>query len=174
VLANGLANPGEIDGGHPDAGTFAEALTHVCTHLAKSMVADAEGASKLIEARVEGAASLADARLAAREIIRSVGVKTAIYGHDPNWGRILSAVGNSGAQVDEFKVTLAFQDANGGEVCVFKDGAPVEYDLAKAKKCLEPRDVKVSVQMGLGDGSATAWGSDLTEEFVRLNSVYTT
>jgi glutamate N-acetyltransferase/amino-acid N-acetyltransferase len=174
VLANGLAGGSEIDEGHPEAQTFAAALTHVCTHLAREMVADAEGASKVIEARVDGAASLADARLAAREIIRSVGVKTAIYGHDPNWGRILSAVGNSGAQVDEFKVKLAFQSADGASIQVFADGHPVSYDAAAAKACLAPRDVKIRVDMGLGDASATAWGSDLTEEFVRLNSVYTT
>ena len=174
VMANGFAETGEIDVGHPDAGTFSEALRYVCTHLAKAMVEDAEGASKVIEAHVEGAASVADARLAAREIIRSVGVKTAIYGHDPNWGRILSAVGNSGAQVDEYKVKLSFQGENGSEVTVFADGNPLDYDAAKAKGCLLPRDVKIRVQMGLGDGAATAWGSDLTEEFVRLNSVYTT
>jgi glutamate N-acetyltransferase/amino-acid N-acetyltransferase len=174
VMANGLSGTAEIDAGHADAAAFAEALTYVCTHLAKSMVADAEGSSKMIEAQVEGAASVPDARLAAREIIRSVGVKTAIYGHDPNWGRILSAVGNSGAHVDEFKVRLSFLGADGSEVCVFKDGTPEKYDAAKAKACLLPRDVKIRVQMGLADGSATAWGSDLTEEFVRLNSVYTT
>jgi glutamate N-acetyltransferase/amino-acid N-acetyltransferase len=174
VMSNGLAGTGEIDAGHPEAGTFAEALTYVCAHLARAMVADAEGSSKMIEARVEGAATTADARLAAREIIRSVGVKTAIYGHDPNWGRILSAVGNSGAQVDEFKTRLSFVGPDGSEICVFRDGTPVAYDAAKAKEYLLPRDVTIQVQMGLGDGSAIAWGSDLTEEFVRLNSVYTT
>jgi glutamate N-acetyltransferase/amino-acid N-acetyltransferase len=174
VLANALAGGEEVTDGHPEAQTFAAALTHVCTHLAKEMVADAEGASKVIEACVEGAASLADARLAAREIIRSVGVKTAIYGHDPNWGRILSAVGNSGAQVDEYRVKLAFAASDGSLVQVFADGQPVSYESAKAKACLEPRNVKIRVDMGLGDASATAWGSDLTEEFVRLNSVYTT
>jgi glutamate N-acetyltransferase/amino-acid N-acetyltransferase len=174
VLANGLAGGDEIDQRHPEAQTFASALTHVCTHLAREMVADAEGATKIIEARVQGAASVNDARLAAREIVRSVGVKTAIYGHDPNWGRILSAVGNSGAEVDEWKVKLAFESEGGSTIQVFADGAPVAYDAAAAKACLAPRDVKIRVDMGLGDGTATAWGSDLTEEFVRLNSVYTT
>jgi glutamate N-acetyltransferase/amino-acid N-acetyltransferase len=111
--------------------------------------------------------------MAAREIIRSVGVKTAIYGQDANWGRILSAVGNSGAEVTEEKVILYFRKADGGEVCVFR-GEPVEYDAAEAKSCLGPAEVHIRVEMGLGDGAATAWGSDLTEEFVRLNSVYTT
>jgi glutamate N-acetyltransferase/amino-acid N-acetyltransferase len=174
VLANGLAGGGEIDVGHPDGETFASALKFVCRHLAKSMVEDAEGATKVIEATVTGASSLSDARKAAREVVRSVGVKTAIYGHDPNWGRILSAVGNSGAEVDEYKVVLLFQSADGGEVCVFKDGAPMAFDPAAARACLAPRDVKVRIELGLGKATATAWGSDLTEEFVRLNSVYTT
>jgi glutamate N-acetyltransferase/amino-acid N-acetyltransferase len=174
VMANGLAGGAEIDERHADAAAFADALKHVCTHLAREMVADAEGASKMIQATVTGAASLADARLAAREIIRSVGVKTAIYGLDPNWGRILSAIGNSGAEVDQFRTRLSFLGPDGSEVCVFREGAPASYDAARAKKCLEPRDVMVRVDMGLGDGAATAWGSDLTEEFVRLNSVYTT
>jgi glutamate N-acetyltransferase/amino-acid N-acetyltransferase len=137
------------------------------------MVADAEGATKVIQARVEGAASLEDARKAAREIIRSVGVKTAIYGQDANWGRVLSAVGNSGAAVVEEKISLYFQSPDGKEICVFR-GAPVSYDPAEAKACLEPAEVHIRVDMGLGEGAATAWGSDLTEEFVRLNSVYTT
>jgi len=174
VMANGLAGGDELHELHVGAGAFAAGLKHVCTHLAKAMVADAEGASKVIQATVTGAASLGDARLAAREIIRSVGVKTAIYGLDPNWGRILSAIGNSEAAVDEYRTKLSFLGPDGSEVCVFRDGAPMSYDAAKAKACLEPRDVMIRVDMGLGEGAATAWGSDLTEEFVRLNSVYTT
>jgi glutamate N-acetyltransferase/amino-acid N-acetyltransferase len=173
VMANGLAGSREIDVGHPDGDSFAAALRHVCTHLAKSMVADAEGATKVIEATVSGAASLADARKAAREIIRSIGVKTAIYGKDPNWGRMLSAIGNSGAEVDEFKTRLSLV-APGGEIRLYEDGNPVAYDAVAAKACLEPTDVFISADLGLGNHSATAWGSDLTEEFVRLNSVYTT
>jgi glutamate N-acetyltransferase/amino-acid N-acetyltransferase len=173
VMANGLAGGDEIAAGHPEAGAFAAALKHVATHLAKAMVADAEGATKTIEARVEGAASLTDARLAAREIVRSIGVKTAIYGHDPNWGRVLSAIGNSGAQVREERVKLYFASPEGTDLCLF-DGAPLAFDAASAKACLHPDEVRIRVQMGLGDGSATAWGSDLTEDFVRLNSQYTT
>jgi len=173
VMANGLAGGAPIRDGHPDAGAFDKALELVCITLARKMVADAEGSTKVIQATVEGAASVDDARKAAREIIRSVGVKTAIYGEDANWGRVLSAVGNSGAMVAEEKVALYFQGPDGKEVCVFH-GAPLEYDAAEAKSCLAPAEVRIRVQMGLGDGVATAWGSDLTEEFVRLNSVYTT
>jgi glutamate N-acetyltransferase/amino-acid N-acetyltransferase len=128
----------------------------------------------MIEARVEGAASLEDARKAAREIVVSVGVKTAIYGHDPNWGRIISALGNSGAAMKAETTTLYLTDLEGGELCLFRDGVPQQYDPSAAKACLAPHDVRMRVTMGLGDGSATAWGSDLTEEFVRLNSEYTT
>ncbi|HSP54603.1 MAG TPA: bifunctional ornithine acetyltransferase/N-acetylglutamate synthase, partial [Dehalococcoidia bacterium] len=173
VMANGLAGGAPINARHPAAATFEAALEHVCVTLARKMVADAEGSTKVIEARVEGAASVEDARLAAREIIRSVGVKTAIYGQDANWGRILSAIGNSGAAVAEEKVRLFFRKLDGGEVCVF-NGEPLAYDLGEAKACLAPSEIHIRAEMGLGDGTATAWGSDLTEEFVRLNSVYTT
>ena len=173
VLANGLAGGTPIDGGHPQAEAFEDALARVCITLARKMVADAEGATKVIQAKVEGAASPEDARKAAREIIRSVGVKTAIYGEDANWGRVLSAVGNSGAAVSEEKISLYFQAPDGKDICVFR-GAPVAYDPTAAKSCLAPAEVRIRVDMGLGEGAATAWGSDLTEEFVRLNSVYTT
>jgi glutamate N-acetyltransferase/amino-acid N-acetyltransferase len=173
VLANGLAGGMPIDDGHPEAPAFEKALEMVCITLARKMVSDAEGATKVIQAKVEGAASVEDARKAAREIIRSVGVKTAIYGQDPNWGRVLSAVGNSGAAVVEEKISLYFRMPDGREICVFS-GAPLQYDAAEAKSCLAPAEVHIRVEMGLGQGEATAWGSDLTEEFVRLNSVYTT
>lgn len=173
VLANGFAGGMPINDGHFEAPAFEKALELVCITLARKMVSDAEGATKVIQAKVEGAASVEDARKAAREIIRSVGVKTAIYGQDPNWGRVLSAVGNSGAAVVEEKISLYFRTPDGKEICVFS-GAPQQYDAAEAKSCLVPAEVHIRVEMGLGQGEATAWGSDLTEEFVRLNSVYTT
>jgi glutamate N-acetyltransferase/amino-acid N-acetyltransferase len=174
ALANGLAGGEPIDAGHPEAGLFRTALRTVCIDLAKQMIGDAEGATKMIEARVEGAASIGDARKAAREIVVSIGVKTAIYGHDPNWGRIISAVGNSGATMKAEQTTLYLTDLEGGELCLFRNGVPQDYDPAAAKACLAPRDIRLRVTMGLGDAAATAWGSDLTEDFVRLNSLYTT
>jgi glutamate N-acetyltransferase/amino-acid N-acetyltransferase len=173
-MANGLGGGNPIDDGHPEAELLRSALRTVCIDLAKQMIADAEGATKMIEARVEGAASVEDARKAAREIVVSIGVKTAIYGHDPNWGRIISAVGNSGATMKTESTTLYLTNLEGGELCLFRDGVPQQYDPAAAKACLAPRDVRMRVTMGLGDASATAWGSDLTEDFVRLNSLYTT
>ncbi len=174
VLANGMAGGEPIDAAHPEAGAFAAALQHVCIHLAKAMVDDAEGATKRIEARVEGAASLVDARKAAREIVRSLGVKTAVYGRDPNWGRVLSAIGNSGAEVREECVRLHLASPDGKEICLFRDGIPQPFDAAEAKASLAPHEVRFRVEMGLGEGVATAWGSDLTEDYVRLNSEYTT
>jgi glutamate N-acetyltransferase / amino-acid N-acetyltransferase len=174
VLANGLAGGDPIDEAHPEAALFHEALRTVCIDLAKQQIADAEGATKMIEARVEGAASIEDARKAAREIVVSVGVKTAIYGHDPNWGRIISAVGNSGAAMKTENTSLYLRTLDGDELCLFNEGVPQQYDPAVAKSCLAPHDVLMRVTMGLGDASATAWGSDLTEDFVRLNSLYTT
>jgi glutamate N-acetyltransferase/amino-acid N-acetyltransferase len=174
VMANGLAGGDAIDSGHPEADLFREALRTVCISLAKQQIADAEGATKLIEARVEGAATTGDARKAAREIVVSIGVKTAIYGHDANWGRIVSAVGNSGAAMKEKSLSLYFRSPDGDDVCLFRDGVPQSVAAALAKACLKPRDVYLRVTLGLGDGAATAWGSDLTEQFVRLNSMYTT
>ena len=104
----------------------------------------------------------------------SIGVETAIYGHDANWGRIVSAVGNSGAAMKEESLALYFRSPDGDDVCLFRDGVPQRVDAALAKACLTPREVYLRVTLGLGDGAATAWGSDLTEEFVRLNSMYTT
>jgi len=174
IMANGLAGGGRIDEVHPEAGAFRAALRIVCTDLAKQMVGDAEGGTKVIEARVEGAVSREDARKAAREIVKSIGVKTAIYGHDPNWGRIISAVGNSGAAMKQDTTALYLTTPEGNELCLFRDGVPQSFEAAVAKACLAPREVRLRATLGLGDGSAIAWGSDLTEEFVRLNSMYTT
>ncbi|MET1082859.1 MAG: bifunctional glutamate N-acetyltransferase/amino-acid acetyltransferase ArgJ [Burkholderiales bacterium] len=173
VMANGLVSGETIDYGHGEADSFRAAVRTVCTELAKQMVADAEGATKIIEARVEDAVSREDARKAAREIVKSLGVKTAIYGHDPNWGRIISAVGNSEAAMKEETMALYLMTPDGKELCLF-NGVPQNVEPAEAKACLAPREVRLRVTLGLGDGAATAWGSDLTEEFVRLNSMYTT
>lgn len=174
IMANGLAAGEPIAEGSQDAAAFKKALTVLCTGMARKMVHDAEGGTKLIEAKVEGAPSAGDARKAAREIVSSVGVKTAVYGQDPNWGRILAAIGNSGAAFDLDKTALYLQQPGGGEVCLFAAGSPQKYDHAAAKACLAPADVFIRVDLGLGAAEATAWGSDMTEEFIRLNSVYTT
>jgi len=174
VLANGVAGGEEIAEGHPMAPAFASALTHVCTELAKAIVADAEGGTKVIEATVVGAASAEDARLAAREVVRSLAVKTAVYGHDPNWGRVLAAVGNSGCRMEEAKTGLWLVDRDGHELCLLENGSPQPLAAGAAKPHFEALEVRFRVDLGLGEHTATAWGSDLTEEYVRLNSLYTT
>jgi glutamate N-acetyltransferase/amino-acid N-acetyltransferase len=174
VLANGLAGGEPIDAGHPLAGAFRSALTDCCVRLARAIVADAEGGTKVIECTVEGAASLADARRAAREVVRSLAVKTAVYGCDPNWGRILAAVGNSGAAMSEERAVISISAPESGCVHVYRQGAPLPFDEAQARACLAASEVHLRVELGLGDAAATAWGSDITEEYVRLNSAYTT
>src|SRR3990172_4354103 len=174
VLANGLAGGDEISEGHALAPVFGSALAYVCTDLAQQIVADAEGGTKVIEATVTGAASSQDARLAAREVVRSLAVKTAVYGHDPNWGRVLAAVGNSRCRREESKTALWLVDAQGHELCLLKGGSPQPLEPGQAKRYFEAKEVRFRVDLGMGEHSAVAWGSDLTEEYVRLNSLYTT
>jgi glutamate N-acetyltransferase/amino-acid N-acetyltransferase len=169
VLANGLAGGAPVDAGHPAAEPFCAALTQVCTHLAKAICRDGEGATKFIQVRVEGAASDADARQAARGVAGSLLVKTAVYGEDLNWGRILAALGGSGADMAEDKTTLYLSD-----VCLYRRGCPLDYDEGAARAALAGVEVELRLDLGLGEGAATAWGCDVTEEYVRLNSAYTT
>jgi glutamate N-acetyltransferase/amino-acid N-acetyltransferase len=169
VLANGLAGGEPLDAEHPAAEPFCDALSQVCTHLAKAICRDGEGATKLIEVRVEGAASDADARRAARGVAGSLLVKTAVYGEDLNWGRILAALGGSGADMAEAKTTLYLSG-----VCLYRRGCPLDYDERAARAALAGAEVELRLDLGLGEGVATAWGCDITEEYVRLNSAYTT
>jgi glutamate N-acetyltransferase/amino-acid N-acetyltransferase len=172
ALANGAAGgPGDepIGPGHRVAPLFRAALTGVCTHLARELARDAEGASKLIEVRVEGAADEADARRAARAVAGSLLVKTAVYGCDPNWGRVLTAAGYSGAQVREEACQLYIQG-----VRVFAGGLPQPFDEAALRSGLASSEVAIRLDLGLGPGAATAWGCDLTPDYVRINAEYTT
>jgi glutamate N-acetyltransferase/amino-acid N-acetyltransferase len=174
VMANGLAGGEPIDEGHPLAGTFREALLLACQEMGRAIVADAEGATRVIQVTVVGAASRQDARRAAREVVRSLGVKTAIKGADPNWGRIVAAVGNSGCELDLDRLCLWLLDPDGNDLCLFCLGQPEPFDAVRAKELLRQPDVRFRIDLGLGEGAATAWGSDLTEDYVRLNSLYTT
>lgn len=168
LLANGLAGNEPID--FDNGGAFQEALDAVCTHLAKSMARDGEGATKLIEVTVERAADQGGARQAARTIAGSPLVKAAIHGNDPNWGRIVAALGRSGARVREDRLDVYLND-----ICVMKQGCPVPFNKAEASASLSKSDnVLIRLRLNLGDGQATAWGCDLSEEYVRINSVYTT
>jgi len=168
LLANGLAGNEPID--FNNGGNFQEALTAVCIHLAKSMARDGEGATKLIEVIVEGGEDQAGARQAARIIAGSPLVKAAIYGNDPNWGRIVAALGRSRARVSEDRLDVYLND-----VCVMKQGCPTPFNKEEMKSALSNSDsVLIRLCLNLGDGQATAWGCDLSEEYVRINSRYTT
>jgi len=168
LLTNGLAGNEPID--FDNGGDFQEALTAVCTHLAKSMARDGEGATKLIEVIVEGAEDQTGARQAARTIAGSPLVKAAIHGNDPNWGRIVAALGRSGARVSEDRLDVYLND-----VCVMKQGCPPPFNKEEMKLALGNRDnVLIRLCLNLGDGQATAWGCDLSEEYVRINSRYST
>jgi glutamate N-acetyltransferase/amino-acid N-acetyltransferase len=168
LLANGLAANEPIDFDNGEA--FQEALNAVCTHLAKSIARDGEGATKLIEVTVEGAEDEVWARQAARAVASSPLVKAAIHGNDPNWGRIVAALGRSGARVREERLDVYLND-----VCVMKQGCPASFSRAEMISALgNTDDVLIRLCLNLGDGRATGWGCDLSEEYVRINSAYTT
>lgn len=169
VMANGLAKNKVINEDSPLAEVFELALTQICLFLAKSIARDGEGATRLIEAFVEGAASEPDARLAARSIVSSSLVKTAVYGGDPNWGRIVAAVGRSGSDVQESKM-----DVDIGPVKVLRAGRPLDFYEADVIAALKESEVLIRVNLNMGTESATAWGCDLTPEYVKINSEYMT
>ena len=169
LMADGLAKNPPISAGSPLAEIFQQALNQVCIHLAKAIARDGEGATKLIEATVIGAASLMDARLAARTVITSPLVKAAVHGADPNWGRILVAVGRSGADMEQSRVDLYIGDVN-----VLKGGRPQPYSEASVVRVFSQNEVPIRVNLNLGTASATAWGCDLSEEYVTINSQYMT
>ena len=169
VMANGLAGNKPISQDSRQAGVFQQALDQVCIYLAKSIARDGEGASKLIEVTVSGAPSVAEARLAARTIVSSPLVKTAVYGSDPNWGRIIAAVGRSGVEVVESKIDLYI-----GDICVVKGGRPLPFDKRSVVEVLRGSEVSIGLNLNLGTAPATAWGCDLSEEYGTINRQYTT
>lgn len=169
IMANGGAGNERLKKGAPGADIFQEALAELCIHLAKEIARDGEGASKLIEVRVEGAESLADARAAALTVAGSALVKTAVYGNDPNWGRIIAALGRSGARVDESQITLYIN-----EFCAMDKGLPVSFYKEAAVQAMNRPEIYIRILLHLGDASATAWSCDLSQEYVTINSAYTT
>ncbi|MBM4406927.1 MAG: bifunctional glutamate N-acetyltransferase/amino-acid acetyltransferase ArgJ [Chloroflexi bacterium] len=169
LLANGAAGNKQIKAGTKAAELFQQALIAVAVPLAKMVARDGEGATKLMEVTVEGAASAADARLAARTVAASPLVKAAVHGGDPNWGRIMMALGRSGAAITESKLSLYIN-----EICVFDKGVPVPFFKEAAVISMKESNVTILAKLGLGAHGATAWGCDLTEEYVRFNSEYST
>jgi glutamate N-acetyltransferase/amino-acid N-acetyltransferase len=169
ILANGAAGNEPIRSGSVEAEQLERALLEVAQQLARAIARDGEGATKLITVKVSDALSDADARLAARAVAASSLVKTAIHGGDPNWGRIVCALGYSGAELALDKLHLTV----GGEV-VFERGAGVDVDLSAVRHAFEQPEIEIVATLGLADGHAEAWGCDLSEEYVRINADYTT
>ncbi len=170
-MANGLSGNATITEKNDDFYAFKEALSFVCEFLAKKMAADGEGASKLFEATVVNAKCKDDARILSRAIVGSNLSKAAIYGCDANFGRFLCAMGYSGADFDQNDVELYFESVN-GKLKVFDKGTPIVFDEDKALKIMQADAVTVFVNMNEGDASATAWGCDLTYDYVKINADY--
>ncbi len=173
LLASGAEGGTPISPTSPEWPAFQEALRSVCQKLAKSIAADGEGATRMFEVEVQGAASVADARVASRAVAKSNLVKAAIHGQDPNWGRIVAAVGSTRVILDEAAVSLDIE-ASGRRTRVLSHGTPIAEALPEASEILAAPEVRLVLHLGAGEHHATAWGCDLTEEYVSFNSQYST
>lgn len=171
VFANGATQTPTLVHGTEDARVFEEAFRYVHTELAKMIVKDGEGAGKFIEMTVKGAPTKQDARLMARSALSSSLVKTAFFGSDANWGRMLCAMGYSGAQFDPDHVSITYASER-GLIAVIQDGIPIQFDEDLAKAILQEKVILVSAIVGDGEGEATAWGCDLSYDYVRINGDY--
>ena len=171
VLANGMAGNAEITEKNADYEEFCKALNYVNETLAKKMAGDGEGCTALFEVKVIGAESKAQAVTLSKSIITSSLTKAAIFGHDANWGRILCAMGYSGAQFDPEKVDLFFESA-AGSMQIIKDGVALDYSEEQATKILSEPEVTAIADVKMGNASATAWGCDLTFDYVKINADY--
>ena len=171
LLANGLAGNKEITEKNEDYHTFCRALKIVNETLAKKMAGDGEGCTALFEVKVVGAETKEQAKILAKSVICSSLTKAAIFGHDANWGRILCAMGYSGADFDPEKVDLFFESA-AGRMQIIKDGVAVDYSEEEATKILSEPEVTAIADIKMGDARATAWGCDLTYDYVKINADY--
>ena len=171
LLANGLAGNKEITEKNEDYHTFCRALKIVNETLAKKMAGDGEGCTALFEVKVVGAETKEQAKILAKSVICSSLTKAAIFGHDANWGRILCALGYSGAQFDPEKVDLYFESA-AGKMQIIKDGVAVDYSEEQATRILSEPEVTAVADIKMGDAKAAAWGCDLTFDYVKINADY--
>ncbi|ASA96589.1 MULTISPECIES: bifunctional ornithine acetyltransferase/N-acetylglutamate synthase [Anoxybacillus] len=169
VMASGLAGNETLSPQHPDWENFYEALRQTCEHLAKQIARDGEGATKLIEARVKGARTDEEAKWAAKHIVGSNLVKTAVYGADANWGRIIGAIGHSGAYIKPDCVDVWI-----GFIQMLKQSQPVPFSEEEAKAALMEDVVVITVDLHLGEGEGIAWGCDLTYDYIKINASYRT
>ncbi len=173
VLANGKAENEIINSESEDFNTFMKALNTVNVHLCRMIAGDGEGATKLLECKVNGALDNETAKTVAKSVICSSLLKAAMFGADANWGRVLCAIGYSGATVDVEKIDVSFK-SNKGEILVCKDGAGVDFSEEKAKEILLEKEIEILISLNSGNCSATAYGCDLTYEYVKINGDYRT
>ena len=173
ILANGLAGNAEITAEDEDFAAFMQALNTVTVGLCRLIAGDGEGATKLLECKVTGAADIATAKTVAKSVICSSLLKAAMFGADANWGRVLCAIGYSGAAVDVNKVDVSFRSAK-GEISVCVDGAGIPFSEETAKEILLEKEIDILVELNSGDATATAWGCDLTYDYVKINGDYRT
>ncbi len=173
VLANGMAENAEITAEGEDFKTFMKALNTVNVYLCRRIAGDGEGATKLIECKVTGADTLETAKTVAKSVICSSLTKAAMFGSDANWGRVLCAIGYSGAAVDVNKIDVAFKSQK-GEIAVCKNGAGIPFSEEKAKEILLESEIEILVELNSGEYSSCAWGCDLTYDYVKINGDYRT
>ena len=173
VLANGMAENKMIESDGADFDIFMKALNTINVHLCRSIAGDGEGATKLLECTASGAQDEETAKTAAKSVVCSSLLKAAMFGADANWGRVLCALGYSGADIDVSKVGVSFVSEKGAvEVC--KNGAGVPFSEEKAKEILLEKEIEIKVSLGDGPFSAKAWGCDLTYDYVKINGDYRT
>lgn len=173
ILANGMAENDLIDKEDDNFKKFSEAVDYVVKFLAKQIVMDGEGATKFLEVKIIGANTKSDAKVLCKAILNSQLVKTAFFGKDANWGRILSAMGASGVQFNPDKVKITFKN-EAGEIDLFENGKPYNFDEEFALKILDEREIKIDVVMQEGSSQITGWGCDLSYEYVKINAEYRT
>ena len=173
ILANGLCGNTRIETENEDYNAFCSALFEICSHVVRMLAKDGEGATKLVVCEVVGAADEETARVCAKSVIRSPLVKTAMFGSDANWGRVLCALGYAGAAIDVSKIDGSFRSRK-GTVPVCKNGAGIEFSEEKAKEVLLEDEIEILVDLNSGDAEATAYGCDLTYDYVKINGDYRT
>lgn len=173
ILANGLCGNTRIETENEDYAVFCRALFKICNHVVRMLAKDGEGATKLVVCEVVGAADEETARICAKSVIRSPLVKTAMFGSDANWGRVLCALGYAGAAIDVSKIDVSFCSRK-GTVPVCKNGAGIEFSEEKAKEVLLEDEIEILVDLNSGDAEATAYGCDLTYDYVKINGDYRT
>ena len=171
VLANGLAGNEEVVSEGKDYDAFKEALHYVNERLAKNLVRDGEGATKFMEVNVTGAATETDAKTMAKSVVKSSLFKAAVFGEDANWGRVLCAMGYSGVKFDPQKVDIVFA-SSAGEILLMDNGTPIVFDEDKAKTILSEKEIQINIKISEGNAKATAWGCDLSYEYVKINGDY--